>query len=73
MVLSSVTEIGTSEKRIKSWISSKRKLSVFSPIQAPSGPDYADGEIVREIRKRLSRLKPKTKRGREKTPKPRKT
>ena len=42
-------EIGMKESAIKAWVTPKRKLGIFRPIQKPSGPDYADGEIVRKV------------------------
>jgi hypothetical protein len=63
-------DVGVSEKRIKKWISSKRKLGVFAPIQPPSGPNYVDGEIMRELYIKFPHLKQKTKSGRKKARKP---
>lgn len=63
-------DVGVSEKRIKKWVSSKRKLGVFAPIQPPSGPNYVDGGIMRELYVKFPLLKPKTKLGRKKAWKP---
>jgi hypothetical protein len=52
-------EVGVSEKKIKGWIRTKKELSIFAPIQESTGPDYADGEIMRELAKRFPKGKPK--------------
>ena len=65
-------DIAVSEKRIRTWISSMRKLAVFAPIQAPSGPNYVDGEIMRELYIRFPHLKNKNKLARTKAWNPRK-
>jgi hypothetical protein len=63
-------DVGVREKRIKKWAIPKKKLGVFAPIQAPSGPNYADREIMRELYLKFPHLKPKTKSERRKAWKP---
>jgi hypothetical protein len=69
--LSYQQEVGVGEKKIKSWIRTKKELSVFAPIQEPTGPDYADGEIMRELAKRFPKGKPKKRVPERKTTRPR--
>lgn len=55
-------EVGISERKIKRWIRTKKELGVFAPLQKTTGPDYADGEIMRELAKRFPEVRPKKKR-----------
>ena len=50
-------DVGVRENKIKSWISPKRKLGVFAPIPPHRGPDYASGDIMREVYARWPQLK----------------
>jgi hypothetical protein len=50
-------DVGVSENKIKNWISPKRKLGVFAPIRPHRGPDYASGDIMREVYARWPHLK----------------
>lgn len=44
-------DVGVPEERILQRVSSKERLSVFSPIQPSAGPDYSSGEIMAEAEK----------------------
>ena len=50
-------EIGVTQKRIKGWIVSKKKLGVFAPITPHEGPDYASAGVMEELYKRWPHLK----------------
>ncbi|HEV2379882.1 MAG TPA: DUF4288 domain-containing protein [Terriglobia bacterium] len=51
-------DIGMSEDEISRWLSPKEELGVFAPrLWSPSsGPDYAAGEIMTELRERFPDL-----------------
>jgi hypothetical protein len=41
--------VGMDEEEIRSLISEKSGLGVFAPISPSKGPDYASGDIIREV------------------------
>ena len=43
--------VAVPEDKIRQWLRSKAQLSAFLPIEPRSGPDYASGEIMREVEK----------------------
>ena len=63
-------DVGMSENEIKKWISPKRKLGVFRPIRPHLGPDYASGDIMREVYTRWPHLKGARGPGYKRTKKP---
>lgn len=50
-------EVAVSEKKIRNWIRSKKKLDVFAPIRPHKGSDYSSAEVMEEVWKRLPLLK----------------
>jgi Domain of unknown function (DUF4288) len=59
--------VGVTERKIRKWIRTKEELGVFAAPQKPTGPDYADGEIMRELAKRFPGARPKSGRRKRKT------
>ncbi len=55
--LSYSENIGMSHEDLAMWIRPKEQLSVFAPRRPSAGPDYAAGDIVREVWERFPHLK----------------
>jgi Domain of unknown function (DUF4288) len=49
-------QVDVSEPDIQRWIPSKEELGVFAPVRRSQAPDYASGEVLRELRAKFPNL-----------------
>jgi hypothetical protein len=50
-------QVQMSEEEFSRWTVPKEQLGVFAPIRSSAGPDYAAGDIIREVYERFPQLR----------------